>query len=369
MSITVPFLDLRVADQAERQDLLAAVDTVLQHGRIVLGPEVAQFEARLASRIGRGHAVGVNSGTDALVLAIRAMGYASGDEIITTPLSFIATANAIAINGLEPVFADIGEDLCLDPSSIEALITPRTRAIIPVHWAGRACDMDAIMAIANRHGLDVIEDCAQAFGATFRGRSVGTFGRVGCFSMNCMKTLASLGEAGAVLTDDENVAKHLRALRYNGLGEAGTCIQVSHNGRLDTVQAAMLMVRLDRIDSVLARRNAVASFYDRALAGIVGTPPRDELRADAFYTYTILTPRRDELQAFLAERGIESRVQHLPLMPEQPAHAHRKAAFPNARRMLSLSLCIPASEKVDDQQMHYVAATIGEFFGRRPNAV
>lgn len=358
----VPFLDLRVIDESERQELLAAVDKVLSHGRILLGPEVAEFEAALQKRIGRRYAVGVNSGTDALVLALRALAYQPGDEVITTSLSFVATANAIALNGLEPVFADIGEDLCLDPASLEALITPRTRAIMPVHWAGRACDMDAIMAIAERHGLDVIEDCSQAFGAAFNGRPVGTFGRLGCFSMNCMKTLASLGEAGAVLTDDETLAKRVEALRYNGLGEDKTCIQVSHNGRLDTIQAAMLLVRLARLDGVLAHRAKVAAYYDSVLSGIVTTPRRDRRRLDVHYTYTILTPRRDELQAHLEKAGIECRVQHLPLMPEQPAHVHRRAAFDNARRLIGTSLCIPVHEKISDEQMRYVAKQIAIFF-------
>ena len=231
----VPFLDLRVSDETERKGLLAAIETVLLHGRIVLGPEVETLEKRVAGECDRAFAVGVNSGTDALILALRSLNLNPGDEVITTPLSFIATANAIRLNGLVPVFADIGNDLNLDPSSIPSLISPRTKSILVVHWAGKLCRMDAIKSIAEQHKLVVVEDASQAYGAQMGMEKAGHFGHIGCFSMNSMKLFASLGEAGMVVTDDMELYQRLIALRYNGLVNREECHYVSHNGRLDTL--------------------------------------------------------------------------------------------------------------------------------------
>jgi len=362
----VPFLDLRVTDNAEREALLQACDQVFRHGRLVLGPELEELEASVAARQGRKYAVGVNSGTDALVLTMRALGYGPGDEIITTPLSFIATANAIALCGATPVFADIGDDLVLDPQSIEPLIGPRTRAIIPVHWAGRVCDMDRIMQIAERHGLTVIEDCSQAFGASRKGRPVGSHGLVACYSMNPMKVFAALGEAGMVLTDSAELNDKFQSLRYNGLVNREFCRYVSHNGRLDTLQAAMLQVRLKFFPQLLARRSAISAAYDAGLRDVVTVPPANPECQDVIYTYTIQADKRDELRSFLESKGIETKVQHLPLMPEQEVYQTRgiHGGFPNARRLMKRTLCIPAHEKMTDEQVAYVIESIRTFYGR-----
>lgn len=359
----VPFLDLRVTDDAERAALLEAIDRVLRHGRIILGPEVAELERRVAAYVGRAHTAGVNSGTDALILTFRALGIGPGDEVITTPLSFIATANAIRLNGATPVFADIDDDLNLDPASIEPLITPRTRAIVPVHWAGKVCRMEEIMPIAERHGLMVVEDASQAFGAERHHRKSGTWGTAACFSMNSMKPFASLGEAGMVATDDPALRERLEALRYNGLVNREFCHYVSHNGRLDTVQAAALLVRLDRYEDVLARRQETAAFYDAALADVVTVPRREAGCRDVHYTYQIQCDRRDELMAHLTAAGIETKVQHAPLMPRQPAYEASIARCPNADRLIRRTLCLPVSEKVTAPQRETVAAAVRAFYG------
>lgn len=361
--VKVPFLDLRVLDSEERQEILDAVDGVLQHGHIILGPEVQDLETRVSSYIGRKHALGVNSGTDALVLSIRALGLGPGDEVITTPLSFIATANAISLSGATPVFADIDETLCLDPDSIEALITAKTKAILPVHWAGKICRMDEITAIADKHGLMVVEDCSQAFGATYKGRKSGSFGTVACYSMNSMKAFASIGEAGMIATDDDGLAERIDALRYNGLINREQCAYVSHNGRLDTIQAAVLLKRFEHYEALLARRKTIAQHYDRELAEFVNIPKAAPDCVDIYYTYTIQTDRRDELQVFLSENDIETKVQHIPMMPDQPIYKNHKRNCPNAERLIQTVLCLPVSEKVTDEQMEFVTAKIREFFG------
>jgi dTDP-4-amino-4,6-dideoxygalactose transaminase len=358
----VPFLDLRVLDESERAELQAAFTAVLDHGRIILGPECGQLEERCAGYIGRKFAAGVNSGTDALILAMRALGIGPGDEVITTPLSFIATANAIRLNGAVPVFADIGRDMNLDPASIEPLVTPKTRAIIPVHWAGKVCRMEEIMPIAERHGLTVIEDGSQAFGASRHGRKAGTWGRIACFSMNSMKTFASLGEAGMLFTDEAELHARLDALRYNGLVNREYCHYVSHNGRLDTIQAAVLLKRFDRYEALLARRRANAAFYDRHLGQLVRVPAVDPGCEDAFYIYIIQTERRDALRDFLAENGIETKIQHAPLMPRQPAYENSRGAWPNADRIIATMLSLPIHEKLTDDQLHHVVDCVKRFF-------
>ena len=360
----VPFLDLRVTDDAERRELTDALDAVLRHGRFVFGPEVGELEGRLAAACGRRFAVGVGSGTDALIVGLKSLGIGPGDEVITTPLSFVATANAISLVGAVPVFADVGDDLNLDPDTIDPLVTAATKAVLPVHWTGRVCRMSDIMAVAERRKLMVVEDCSQAFGATRNGAPAGSFGAVACFSMNPMKVFAACGEAGFVATDCEDAAEALRTLHYNGMVDRDTCSQISHNARLDTVQAAMLLRRIERYPAKVVARRDVARFYDQALSGVVETPPADDGGESVYYTYTVLASDRDRLRAHLAENGIETKVQHLPLMPDQPAHRPSAGGdCPNARRLMKNALSLPASEKVSADQRQYVADCIRAFYG------
>lgn len=362
-TMKVPFLDLRVTDEAEKAALLAAVGGVLDHGRIILGPEVAQFEEAIAGEVKRKFAVGVGSGTDAMILALRAIGIGPGDEVITTPLSFIATANAVRIVGAEPVFADIGDDLTLDPASVVPLISDRTRAIVAVHWAGLICNMPALEAIAHEHELLLVEDCAQSFGARRDGRPAGSWGTVSGFSMNSMKGLASLGEAGAVACDDVEFRDRLVSLRYNGLVDREYCHYMGHNGRMDTIQAAMLLERLRRYPDQLARRRDTAAFYDEALADVVTTPQVPEGSEHAYYTYTIRTEARDALKSHLEAHGIECKIQHDPLMPLQPDFVGKyRGHFPIAQEAIKSVLCVPANEKVSDEQRTYVADCVRAFF-------
>jgi dTDP-4-amino-4,6-dideoxygalactose transaminase len=358
----VPFLDLRV-DSEERAELMAAVEEVLSHGRIVLGPEVQALEHELAERCGRRYAVGVNSGTDALYLGLRSFGIGPGDEVITTALSWVATANAIALTGATPVFADIGQDLNVDPAGIEALVNARTKAIMPVHYTGKICDMRSIAEVAERHGLLVIEDASQAFDAAYRGRKAGSFGEIGCFSMNPMKVFAACGEAGLVVTDSEEVYDRLIALRYNGAVDRDLCMTPSHNGRLDTLQAAILLKRLPRVERLIERRRRIAARYTMKLGGVVETPLESEGQRDVYYTYTIKAHRRDELKEFLEAAGVETKIQHRYLMPEQPAYRGApRGELANAHRLVKQILCLPAHEKMTIDQVDYVADRIHEFY-------
>lgn len=359
----VTFLDLRITDNNERDQLISAVERVFTHGRIVLGPEVEELEKRVASMCKRKYAVGVNSGTDALILGLKSLGIGPGDEVITTSLSWIATANAIALTGAEPVFADIQDDLNIDPNSINELISSKTKAIMPVHYTGKVSKMTDIMKIANEHGLLVIEDASQSFGATHNNKIAGSFGDVGCFSMNPMKLFAACGEAGMVVTDDCETYDRLISLRYNGTVNKEVCIQPSHNGRLDTLQAAILLERLKHLNGIIDRRRAIARLYDERLKKIVRTPVSSEGEYDVYYTYTIQVESREELIKHLDVCRIETKIQHPILMPYQlPYKNARRGEILNAERLVKRILCIPANEKLSNEDINYVADCIIEFY-------
>lgn len=362
----IPFLDLRIEDESVRRELLAAIDRVFCHGRIVMGPEVAELERAMALRCQRVHAVGVNSGTDAVFLACKSLGLKAGDEVITTSLSWIATANGIALTGATPVFADIRDDLNIDPASVARLIGPRTRAILPVHYTGKICDMDALGRLAQEHHLPIIEDAAQAFGAVQHGRPAGSFGTLACFSMNAMKVFAAVGEAGAVLTDDVGLYDRLVTLRYNGTINRETCVEVGLNARMDTVQAAILLCRLRRVDDLIQKRRQIARWYQERLADVVTVPVDADDTRDVYYTYTIQADRRDELKAYLEICGVETKIQHPILMPQQPAYSQAaKGEWANAQKLVSRILCIPVHEKLGLPEVEQVSRCIRDFYGGR----
>ncbi len=359
----VPFLDLKVTDPDERMSLLAAVERVLDHGRLINGPQVDEFEQLVANCCSRQYAVGVSSGTDAIYLALRALGVGPGDEVICPCWSWIATANAIALTGAQPVFADIDDRLSIEPSSVERLISDKTAAIVPVHFAGSICQIDRILEIAKTKDLFVVEDCAQAFSAAYNDRPAGSFGHIGCFSMNTMKVFASLGEAGAIVTDSSEISEKLKILRYNGMIDRHTCNSPCHNGRLDTVQASVLLARYQLFPSVIANRKYIAELYDKLLAGLVQTPYRCSSRRDSYYAYTIQADYRDELMAYLADHEVETQIQHPLLMALQPAYKDcRRDELTNALRLLERVLCLPANEKTTELQAQYVAGLINDFY-------
>lgn len=363
MKRKVPFLDLRIKELKYRKELLDAIDSVFKHGIFVMGPEVQLFEDRIAKSVGRKFAIGVNSGTDALFLALKSAGIGEGDEVITTSLSWIATANAIALTGAVPVFADIRDDLNIDPESVKRLINSRTKVILPVHYTGKICQMDSLMRIANDHGLILIEDASQAFNATYKNQKAGSFGTLACFSMNPMKVLGALGEAGVIVTDREDLQQKLIALRYNGTVNREICIEPSINGRLDTLQAAILLKKLDGVESIISMRRFNASYYSERLSDMVEIPAEDREERDVYYTYTIKSDQRDGLKDYLEENGIETKIQHPFLMPEQPAYKDNvKGQFQNARKIVRKILCLPVHEKMSKEDLGYVVKKVNEYF-------
>lgn len=360
----VPFLDLSVKSTDKKAQLLSAVDQVLSHGRIVLGPEVRQFEEKIAASCHTKYAIGVGSGSDALYLALRSLDIGPGDEVITTPMSWIATLNAIELCGATPVFVDVAEDLNINAELIADAVTARTKVILPVHFTGRMCDMEKITQVASDNGIDIVEDAAQAFSAHINGAIAGSFGKVSSFSMNPMKVFNAYGEAGAVVTSSEELYHKLMSLRYAGTINKEDCHFPSINGRLDTIQAAMLLVSMQYLEEKISRRREIARYYSEALKDFVVCPEEEEDSFHVYYTYTIRTEQRDELKAYLDSKGIETKVQHPVLMPYHTAYRDRfsNCHLPVAERMVKEILSIPNHEDMGDNEVEYVASCIRAFY-------
>jgi dTDP-4-amino-4,6-dideoxygalactose transaminase len=366
----VPYLDLAAAQAAIENELLQAVQRVLRHGQFILGPEVAAFERRFAELCGVKYVVGVNSGTDALILALKVLGVGSGDEVITAPNSFVASASAIVLAGARPVFVDVGRDYNLDPMLIESAITPRTKAIVPVHLTGCPANMEAIGAIAQRHRLHVMEDAAQAVLAEFGGQRVGSFGVLGCFSMHPLKNLSACGDGGAITTNDEALYKELLCLRNIGLATREKAVAWSGNSRLDTIQAAILLVKLEWLDRWTQQRREHAEFYRLHLADIaeIEMPPHVDGVNPVHHTFVIQAERRDELKSFLLEKGIGTAI-HYPIpIHLQPAAAelgYRRGSFPVAERQAERILSLPVFPDLQPDQRSYVVDCIHQFYRDR----
>jgi dTDP-3-amino-3,4,6-trideoxy-alpha-D-glucose transaminase len=354
----VPFLSLVPREDAA--DVRAAIDRVIERGWFVLGPEVEAFEAEFAEASRAKYAVGVGNGTDAIALTLRALGIGPGDEVITTPLSAAYSALAIVMTGARPVFCDIDpERLTLDPARVEDAIGPRTRAILPVHLYGQPAAMRALGEIASRRGLAIVEDCCQAHLATESGRPVGTIGVAGAFSFYPTKNLAALGDGGAVITNDPDLAGRLRRLRNGGQTDRYRHQEFGINSRLDDLQAAVLRARLPRLDGWTARRRALAARYRTALAGTGLHVPPELDAGHVYHLFVVRSTARDELRAYLAERGIETLIHYPVPIPRQPALAAADPAdCPLASRVCNEVLSLPLSPGIRDADIDVVTATL-----------
>jgi dTDP-4-amino-4,6-dideoxygalactose transaminase len=355
MTKRIPFIDLATPHAEIREELLDAVGRVIDSGMFVMGPWVDELEQRVAARSGTQYCIGVANGTDALHLALVALGIGEGDQVITAANSFIASASAIALAGATPRFADIGDDLNLDPESVKAAITDRTKAILPVHLTGRPAQMDALVAIAAENKLAVVEDAAQAFAATHKGRAVGSFGALGCFSFHPLKNFAACGDGGAITTNDEGLCVKLRALRNHGLAERNNCLRWSPNSRLDSMQAAILLTKLSYFDHWTRERRTIAKYYDSNLRGVVTTPPPCIEMEPTYQTYVVRADRRDELAKHLNALGIDTRVHYevpIHLQPAARSLGYGVGSLPRTEQFAKeiLSLPIYAGLSIENQQ-------------------
>jgi len=368
--MAIPYVDLAQQHRPLRAELLQAVAGVLDSGQFILGEETARFEQEFAALCGARYAVGVNSGTDALVLALKCLGIGPGDEVITAPNSYLASASCIALAGAIPKFADVAEDLNLDPDAVERAITPRTRAIIPVHLTGKPARMKDLLAVAQAHKLEVIEDAAQAVGAKLDGQPVGAIGRVGCFSLHPLKNLNACGDAGVVVTNDEAIAQRTRLLRNHGQPNRNDCTEFSIVSRLDSVQAAMLRAKLRHLETVTAKRRANAEHYRRRLAGCsrLRCPVDGRGEFCVYHTFVVQADQREGLIKHLEAAGIGTAV-HYPvpihLMTVGRRLGHREGDFPVCERLAGRILSLPIYPELTMQQIDQVADAILDFY--RPN--
>lgn len=367
----VPFVDLAAHHAPLRDDLRAALDRVLTHGKYILGPEVEEFEKCFAALVGAKHAVGVASGLDALRLAFEVVDIRPGDEVIVPGNTFIATALAVSALGAVPVLVDHDpRTYNIDVDRVREVITPKTKAIVPVHLYGQAADMDGVMAITQEFGLRVIEDACQAHGSRYKGKGCGSMADLGCFSFYPGKNLGGFGDGGMVTTNDGNLARALRQRRSYGEAKKYHHVEKGVNTRLDTMQAALLNVKLPRLQSSNDGRRRAARMYDERLSRIPAiTPPRApaEALSHVYHLYVIRTPKRDELQAFLNTKGIQTGI-HYPI-PIHRQEAYRELAssaprLPNTEAFAPQILSLPMFPELTEAQVDRVCDAIAEFHGR-----
>jgi dTDP-4-amino-4,6-dideoxygalactose transaminase len=360
----IPYLDLSIKSKEKRDKLLAAVDRVLQHGRLVMGPEHQQFEEMVAQFCGTKYAVAVSSGTDALYLALRALEVGPGDEVITTPLSWVATTNAITLCGAKPVFVDLSNDLNLDLNLVEGAITKRTKAILPVHYTGRVCDMEKLSRMVSRRGVSIVEDAAQAYGASYNGVKAGAFGDLGAFSMNPMKILNGYGEAGVITTNRQELVEPLQQLRYAGVRDKVDCLTPSLNAKMDTIQAAMLLVEMEYLPAKLQRRREIANYFTAEMKDVVECPRERKSEYSVYYNYVIQSAQRDQLCSFLANKGVEVKIHYPKLIPQQQAYLSfdQPDLFPVAKRAVERIVSLPNHEHMSDAEVEIVVSAVKSFF-------
>ena len=365
----VPLLDLKAQYATIKEETMPAIEAVLDSQYFIGGPAVGELEGLVAEYCGCKAAVGVSSGTDALLLSLMALGIGAGDEVITTTYTFFATAGAIWRTGAKPVFVDIEPDTFnIDATKIESAITDKTRAIMPVHLFGQMAEMDAIMAIARQHDLFVIEDAAQAIGTTYKGRKAGSIGTVGCFSFFPSKNLGGLGDGGMVVTQDEALAERLRQGRNHGSAPKYYHKWIGGNFRLDTLQAAGLVVKLPHLDQWSAKRRANAERYNALLADCpqVITPTVRDCNVSIYNQYVIRVPGRDELGEFMKSRDIGTAVYYPVCLHMQECFGelgYQAGDMPESEKAAAETLALPIYPELTDEQICYVAETIKEFPG------
>lgn len=360
--MTIPFIDLKSQYRALQPQIQSRINAVLEHGQYIMGPEVKELEEKLAAYTGSKHCVTVASGTEALLISLMALDIKPGDEIITTPFTFVATAEVMVLLGAKPVFVDIEPDTCnIDASLIEANITDRTKAIMPVSLYGQVADMDEINAIADKHKLPVIEDAAQSFGATYKGRKSCNLSTIGCTSFFPSKPLGCYGDGGAIFTNDDAIAQACREIRVHGQCKRYVHTRVGVGGRMDTLQCAIVLAKLERFDWEVHQRHDIGQRYNQPLdqAGIARIQQRPD-RTSVYAQYTILTNERETLQKRLNEAGISTAVHYPVPLNEQPAYKHLCCpdCTPVAQQLSKRVMSLPMSAEITPEQQQHIAAAL-----------
>jgi dTDP-4-amino-4,6-dideoxygalactose transaminase len=363
----IPLMDLKAQYRSLQPEIDLAIARVLEHTQFIHGPEVRSFEMAFAAACGARHAIGVASGTAAIHLALVALGIGPGDEVITSAHTFIASAEPILQVGARPVFVDVEAGTGnLDPARLEGAITPRTRALLPVHLYGQPADMPAILEVATRHGLVVVEDAAQAHGAQCCGRHVGLWGQAGTFSFYPGKNLGAYGDAGAIITGDDELAARLRMLRDHGRSEKYLHATHGYGERLDALQAAILAAKLPRLEAWNERRREIAEHYRHALAGLpLGLPPERDGTRHVYHQFPVYTQQRDALQAHLKEAGVGTGIHYPVPLHLQPALAHlgyRQGDLPVTEELANTELSLPVYPELTAEQIETIVGAVRSFF-------
>ncbi|TRZ92797.1 MAG: DegT/DnrJ/EryC1/StrS family aminotransferase [Dehalococcoidia bacterium] len=370
MAYKVPFVDFPKQYRTLEQELLAAIKDVLTHGDLILREEVRRFEHNMANFVGVRYAVGVNSCTDAMYFSLLAAGVGPGDEVITVAHTFVATVADIVHCGATPILVDVGDDYNMNVDLVEAAITPRTKAIMPVHLNGRVCDMEKLMKIASQHNLVVIEDAAQALGATFDGTKAGSFGTTGCFSFYPAKSLGAAGDAGIVVTNSREIADKIRLYRDHGRQTKDDLAGFGFNSRLDNLQAAILNVKFKHLPRWIERRRELAKLYHQGLSDLpelkLPPPPQsDDRYFDVYQNYVVRSQERDKLVAHLRESGIEILISWPKPMHHQKALGLNHFHLPRTEQISREVLSLPLIPEIGNEQVEYVIERIGNFFVKR----
>lgn len=364
--MNIPFVDLRAQYLAHRTEIDAAIAGVIQETAFIGGEAVARFETAFATSYGVKHCVSVGNGTDAIYIALKMMNIGPGDEVITVANSWISTSEAVSQTGARPVFVDVDDYYTINVDLIEAAITPHTKCIIPVHLYGQAASMTSIVSLCKKYNLRLMEDCAQAHYAEWKGQRVGTFGDAATFSFYPGKNLGAYGDAGAILTNDDALAEKMRMYANHGALKKHTHLMEGINSRLDGIQAAILSAKLPHIHAWTRQRQAVAAMYDKALSSIGGVslPGIRDGSSHVYHLYVIQVDNRAELVKRLGDRGVQTAVHYpvaLPLMPAYEYLGGNAALFPSAARNQDRILSLPIYPELTSEMVRYVATAIGEF--------
>jgi UDP-2-acetamido-2-deoxy-ribo-hexuluronate aminotransferase len=361
--MSIPFIDLKTQYQALKPQIQARIDAVLEHGQYIMGPEVKELEDKLAAFTGSNHSITCASGTEALLMSLMALGIGPGDEIVTTPFTFAATAEVIVLLGAKPVFVDVEPDTGnINAELIEAAITPFTKAIIPVSLYGQTADMDAINAIAAKYGnLPVIEDAAQSFGATFKGRMSCNLSTIACTSFFPSKPLGCYGDGGAIFTNDDALAPIIRQIRVHGQSQRYVHTRVGVGGRMDTLQCAIVLAKLERFQWEIQQRISIGKRYDVLLDEVgLGRIQQRSDRTSVYAQYTIIVPQREALQQCLADAGIPTAVHYPAPLNEQPAYRHLCCAdcTPVARDLAKQVMSLPMSAELSQEMQTHIVQSL-----------
>ena len=363
----IPYVNLGAQWEEDRYELLPIIDTVLSSGDYVGGDKVDKFEKNMAQLCQVKYAVALNSGTDALTLSLHLLGVGRDDEVITPPNSFIASTAVIMHLGARPVFVDVLPDQNIDPTKIEAAITDKTKAIMPVHLTGRVCEMDPIIALAEKYSLAVVEDAAQAIGSKYKDHLSGSFGHVGCFSTHPLKNLNACGDGGFITTNDEKIYSEVKALRNHGMSDRDSVNKFGYVSRMDNLQAAILNYRLGKLDDIIRkRRNNAQIYFDTIKTEFVDMANEKEDEFNTYHTFVIQTERRDALKKYLFDNGIETAI-HYPipihLQPASESLGHQEGAFPIAEKQSKQILTLPVNQSLEQADIEKIVSTINRFFG------